>query len=421
MRTTRRKLLAGAGAIGATAYLSKYGIRGARAQEPIRIGGQGALSGAHADYGRQIQMGATLAIEEINEQGGILGRQVELNFLDEELRPDVATRNARVQVDDWGADFLVGVDSSGSALAMGPVLAELDRICVFTHAGTHRLTEELVAEQGIRQIFRSSAPVYQESILAAHLFAQREDITRWANIGADYEYGHANWALFKQTLQQLRPDVEFVAEAWAPFHTIDFSGHVSSVLAANPQGVYATPWGGEAVSLLRSALVMGGFNQLEAWWQGMGASVDVLEGISGQIDQFDGKLWATGRYIFNWSEEETRDLNQAFNEAFQTRWKRFPNYSAECTYSAVYSLKQAIEEAGSTDTAEVIEAMEGMSIKTPAGVRDYRAEDHQAVYAVPAGRVAKLDEYPMPVVGEDLFIMDPKDYYRWPPFETLEY
>src|SRR5699024_9773950 len=102
-------------------------------------------------------------------------------------------------------------------------------------------------------------------------------------------------------------------------------------------------------------------------------------------------------------------------------WKRFPNYSAECTYAAVYSLKQAIEEAGSTDTAEVIEAMEGMSIKTPAGVRDYRAEDHQAVYAVPAGRVAKLDEYPMPVVGEDLFIMDPKDYYRWPPFETLEY
>src|SRR5690554_4274247 len=101
MRTTRRKLLAGAGAIGATAYLSKYGIRGAKAQEPVRIGGQGALSGAHADYGRQIQMGATLAIEEINEQGGILGRPVELNFLDEELRPDVATRNARVQVDDW--------------------------------------------------------------------------------------------------------------------------------------------------------------------------------------------------------------------------------------------------------------------------------------------------------------------------------
>jgi len=421
MKTSRRRLLAGAGAIGATAYLSKYGIRGARAQEPVRIGGQGALSGAHADYGRQIRMGATLAIEEINENGGILGRPVELDFLDEELRPDVATRNARVQVDDWGADFLVGVDSSGSALALGPVLAELDRICIFTHAGTHRLTEDLVAEEGIQQIFRASVPIYQEAILAAHLFAGRDDITRWANIGADYEYGHACWALFKDTLKELRPDVEFVAEAWAPFHTIDFSGHVSSVLAAQPDAVYATPWGGEAVTMLRTALVMGAFDQLEAWWQGMGGSVDVLEGVAGQIDQFDGKLWATARYLFNWSEDETADLNRDFNRAFQERWGRFPNYSAECTYAAVQSIRQACEEAGSTDTAEVIEALSGMSIETPAGTRRYREEDHQAVYTVPAGRVVLTDDYPLPVVGEDLFIEDPETYYRWPPFEPIEY
>src|SRR5690606_21475728 len=94
MKASRRTFLAGASAIGAAAYLRKYGIRGARANQPVRIGGQGALSGAHADYGRQMRMGATLAIEEINASGGILGRQVELNFVDEELRPDVATRNA---------------------------------------------------------------------------------------------------------------------------------------------------------------------------------------------------------------------------------------------------------------------------------------------------------------------------------------
>lgn len=420
MKTNRRTFLAGVGATGAAAYLSKYGVRGARANQPIRIGGQGALSGAHADYGRQIQMGATLAIEELNENGGILGREVELNFLDEELRPDVATRNARQLVDDWGADFLVGVDSSGSAMAMGPVLEELDRICVFTHAGTHRLTEELVAEEGIRQIFRASVPIYQEAILSAHLFAERDDITRWANIGADYEYGHASWAMFRKTLGELRPDVEFVSESWAPFHTIDFSGHVSAVMADEPQAIFATPWGGEAITLLRAALVMGAFNDLDAWWQAMGGSVDVLEGVAGQIDDFDGKLWASARYLFNWSEEETSALNDAFVAAFQERWGRFPNYSAECTYSAVKSLAQAAETAGSTDTAEVIEAMEGMTIETPAGVRNYREEDHQAVYPVPGGRVAWLDEYPIPVVGEDLFVLSPEDYYRWPPFEPID-
>jgi branched-chain amino acid transport system substrate-binding protein len=419
MRTNRRKFLAGAGAVGASAYVSKYGFAWAQGNQPIKIGGQGALSGAHADYGRQMRMGATLAIEQINKAGGILKRPVELNFVDEELKPDVAVRNVRRQVSDWGAHFLVGVDSSGSAMAVGPVLAELNRIFIFSHAATHRLTEELCYKSGVRQIFRVSVPIYQDSILAAYIFAKRPEIKRWANIGADYEYGRMSWAMFKHTLKKLRPDVEFVADAWAPFQTIDFSGHVSAVMAAQPNGIFSTPWAGEAVGLLRTALVMGVFDKTEAWWQAMGGSVDVLEGIAGQIDRFKGKLWGTGRYLFTWSEEKTARRNGEFIAAFNDRWGRYPNYSAECTYSAVYSIKQACEKAGSTETADVIKALEGMTIETPAGVRTYRPEDHQAVYPVPGGRMAKLPEYPIPVVGADVTVYPPKEYYRWPPFEPI--
>jgi branched-chain amino acid transport system substrate-binding protein len=419
MKTNRRSFLAGIGAAAATASVSKFAIGRSWAQEPVRIGGQGALSGAHADYGRQIRMGATLAIEEINSNGGFLDRPMELNFLDEELRPDTAVRNARQQVSDWGADFLVGVDSSGSAMGVGPVLAELDRICVFSHAATHRLTEELVHEQGIKQIFRASVPIYQDAILAAHIFALRDDVVRWANIGADYEYGHMSWAMFKHTLSDLRPDVEFVAEAWAPFQTIDFSGHVSSVMAQRPEAIFATPWAGEAVSMLRAALIMGAFESLQAWWQAMGASVDVLEGLAGQVERFNDKLWATGRYVFSWNNPETESVNQEFVATFQERWGRFPNYSAETTYAAVHALKAAVEQAGSTETGDVIAALEGLELESPAGRRVFRPEDHQAVYTVPAGRVAVVDEWPIPVVGADLRVFPPEEYFRWPPFEPI--
>jgi len=420
MDPNRRRFLAGLGAGVAAAWAGPAILTKAHAGQPIRIGGQGALSGAHADYGRQMRMGATLAIEEINRHGGILDREVELNFVDEELSPDVATRNARRLVEDWGAHFLTGVDSSGSALAVGPVLEELDRICVFTHAATQRLTEELVAEDGIKQIFRSSVPVYQDAILAARIFAERDDVVRWANIGADYEYGRVAWAMFKDELGRLRPDVEFVADAWAPFQTTDFSSHVASIMGNNPDAVFATPWAGEAVSLLRAALIQGAFESLDVWWQAMGGSVDVLEGVAGQIGQFNDKLWGTSRYLFNWSEEETRDRNHEFLDVFEERWGRLPNYSAECTYAAIYSLKQACEEADSTDTDAVIAAMEGMEIATPAGIRQYREEDHQAVYPVPGGRIVMTDEYPIPFVGADLHEIDPADYYRWPPFDPIE-
>src|SRR5687768_1373604 len=102
----------------------------------IKVGVQGAASGPHSDYGRQIEMGATMAIEEINAAGGVAGCKIEIRFMDDENKAATGVKNARLLVTDWGAHFTVGTDSSGVAMAMGPVLAELKRIHFFTHAAT---------------------------------------------------------------------------------------------------------------------------------------------------------------------------------------------------------------------------------------------------------------------------------------------
>jgi branched-chain amino acid transport system substrate-binding protein len=383
----------------------------------IKLGVQGVSSGSHADYGRQIMMGATMAVEEINAKGGILGSKLEMKFMDDENKPAVGVKNARYLVQEWGAHFMYGTDSSGVAMALGPVLAELGRIHFFTHAATQRLTEELVAQKGVKEIVRVSVPVYQDAILAALVFKDVPQIKRWANIGADYEYGIVSWNLFKDTLKKFRPDVEFVGAAWAPFWTMDFSPHLSSVMASNPDAIFSTPWAGEGVMLLRQALLLGVFDKVQAWWQAMGGSVDVLEGIAREVqdNKFKGKLWATARYIHNWPDSAD---NKAFVDRFQKRWGRFPNYSAETTYSAVLITKAAVEKAKSLDTKKVLEAMKGMQIATPGGLRVFREEDHQFVYNVPAGRVVSDPKFPIPVLGE-LRIVPAKDYYRWPPFSPI--
>lgn len=420
-RITRRSLIKGgvAGGLVLGAGLSGFRIsygKSAKGKEPIRIGGQGATSGAHADYGWQMMAGATLAVEEINAKGGVLGRKLELKFMDEELKPATAVKNARYLVTDWGADFLFGVDSSGSAMAVGPVLPELNKLCFFCHAATHRLTEELVAQKGIKQIFRMVAPVYQDA-LAAWVFKDSSNIKRWAGINCDYEYGYVAWNLFKQTIKKFRPDVEFVAAAWAPFWTMDFSSHISAVMAEKPDAIFATPWAGEGVMLLRQALLLGVFDKIQVWWQAMGGSVDLLEGISREVDgnKFQGKLWATARYIHNYPDTPE---NKKFVEAFRKRWGKFPNYSAESSYSSIYAIKTGVEKAQSLETAKVAAALEGMELKTPAGPRLIRKEDHQAVYTVPAGKVIKSPDYPLPILG-DLKVVPAKDYFRNPPFEPL--
>ena len=352
----------------------------------IKLGGQGITSGPLADYGWQMIAGSTLAIEEINAKGGILGSKLELKFMDEEGKPAVAVKNARYLATEWGAHFLFGVDSSGSSMAIGPVLPELDRICMFDHASTHRLTEELVYGKGIKQIFRIAAPVYQESNVAALIFKEFPNIKRWAGIQNDYEYGYSVWALFKDTLKKYRPDVEFVSIAWAPLGTLDFSSHISAVMAANPDAIHATPWAGEGVMLLRQAVMLGVFDKIQAWFQCMGGSVDVLEGISPDLGagKFKDKLWATARYIHNYPDTAE---NKKFVESFRKRWSRFPNYSAENAYSTIYVFKAAVEKTRSLKTSDLIQGIEGLKIMTPAGERYFRPEDHQAIYAVPGGKV----------------------------------
>src|SRR4051794_41423605 len=85
-------------------------------KKPIKIGCQTILSGPLGGYGEFMRKGTVLAVEEINKAGGIGGSPIEVNFRDEELKVDVGVKNARYFVQDWGADFLIGIDSSAVAL-----------------------------------------------------------------------------------------------------------------------------------------------------------------------------------------------------------------------------------------------------------------------------------------------------------------
>ncbi len=385
--------------------------------KPIKIGGMSIISGPLGEYGREMRNGAILAIEEINAAGGILGRPLELKWMDTELKPATGVKNARYLVTEWGADYLMGVDSSGVAMGIGPILPELGRIFSFDHAATHRLTEELVYKKGIKEIFRMSVPVYQEGALGYLCGEKFPEVKTIAGINPDYEYGRVAWQLFKHYLRQVRPDVEFVYAGWAPFGTLDFTPYLSAAMAKNPDAIYTTEWGGELVSLVKQAVAAGVFEKIKAWFNPMGGGGPDCRGFAFEVKKglFRGKYWTTGRYIFTWPDTAK---NKAFVKAYHDRFGTYPPYSALNAYDSVYILKEAAEKVGSLKTADLIKAMEGMKFESPAGTKYIRPEDHQAVYNVPLGRLAWSDEYKRPVVT-DLVIYPAEKYYRKPPFPPI--
>jgi branched-chain amino acid transport system substrate-binding protein len=416
-RITRRHFLtSGLAAAGGAALVGTWDavrpVVYAQGTKPIRIGAETILSGPYGGYGQFAEWGGRLAVEEINRAGGILGREVQIDFRDEEFKAATTVKNVRYHVQEWGADVVIGVDSSGDVLAAAEVMPQLDRILIVHHAATEKLNEVEVYQKKNRHVFRISVPVYQDGIASALVAKDFYNVKRWATVSPDYEYGYTSWRLFRETLSHFRPDVQYVAEAWAKFNTSDFSSHISKVMAAKPDGIFSTQWGGEAVAFVRQAKLFGVFNQIKVMMIGMGAAMDVLEGLG--RDYPDG-VWASCRY---WFQYPATQLNRQFVARFQERWKHYPSYVSETMYSCVYAAKAAIEKSHSTRTADLIAALEGMTLETPAGRRVFRREDHQAVYEVPWGRIAHPANYPMPVI-EHTRVFPATEYYRWPPFTKL--
>jgi len=376
---------------------------------PIKVGYQAIMSGALAGYGEFHKMGAVMAMEEINAAGGIGGAKLEIQFRDSTLKKPQAIKNARYFVDSWGADFLAGVDSSGQALALAPVMAELDRILMVTHAATEKLTEEQVYKNGIKQIFRICTPTYQDGNAAAFV-AKDLPAKSWATISPKYEYGYTCWKMFKNTLGTLKPDTKFIAESWAPFGTTDFRPHINTIMDAKPEGFYSTEWAGELITFVKQAKQAGMFDKIKHVMLPVGAAMDVLEGLGKEMPD---NIWMSGRYFFLYPNTHT---NNDWVARFKKRWNHYPAYVSETGYSTMYAFKKAVEAAGSKETSKVINALEGMMLVSPAGYRNFRKEDHQAMYDVPWGLTKSDVKYPFKVMGKQV-VIPAKQCFNRPPFE----
>lgn len=85
--------------------------------EPIRIGFIGSLTGASSDLSVSGYRGAEIAIEELNDRGGISGRKLELVVKDDQNDPEIA-RTSIKELRDAGVDMIVGPYTSGIAMAI---------------------------------------------------------------------------------------------------------------------------------------------------------------------------------------------------------------------------------------------------------------------------------------------------------------
>lgn len=218
----------------------------------IPIGVAGPMSGDLAAFGEQIKEGAQLAVEDINEAGGLLGKPLRLLVSDDRCDPKRA-RSVAADMADQGVPFVVGHFCSGSSIPASEVYRGEGVIQISPSSTNPALTDDADA-RGWRHVFRVCGRDDWQGTLAAEELARAHPGARIAVVRDDSSYGRA---VTRTLLPALRSKgVETVAIEISA-NRDSYAAEVDRIVSADVDAVYYAGYHTEAAVLLKNARAAG--------------------------------------------------------------------------------------------------------------------------------------------------------------------
>jgi branched-chain amino acid transport system substrate-binding protein len=406
----RRTFLAATGG-GATAAFAGC-IGGGGGGGTIRIGGVYLLSGLAEALGAGSAAAAEVAVEAINEEGGINGNDVEIEIRDHGDNPQQQMRSL---VQSYGADALIGLTSSGVTLNSGPTIEQLQVPFTLTDIGTPFITEPDTDTYGdyyegdgnaagLPNLFRTNSHTSHMTYGIARFIDENyagSGTLRIANMGPDYAYGEQTWAYVQAYMDGLGVDYEVVASEFPELGATNMTPQINSVLAAEPDLLFTSFWAGDTVTFVNQAAEQGLFEQVDDVFDTIGADPTNFEALGDTMPEgvhFSGWYWP-GAY----GTETDQSFIDRYREAYQddSEVLAYPTFTGGSTWAAINIYKQAMEAAGGTNSGDVISEMEGLTYEDdPRGSITLDADTHQANASCVIGESSFDADVPYDGVGQ---------------------
>ena len=322
--------------------------------------------------------GWQLALEEINNAGGVMGKKIEVISRDDQGKPGEAVKVAEELVGKDKVDLLMGTFFSHVGLAVTD-FAKRNKI-LFVAA--EPLSDALVWAKGNRYTFRLRPSTYMQAAMLAEK-AAKLPAKRWATIAPNYAYGKDAVASFKKILKAKNPDVQFVAEQWPALFKINAGAEIQALADARPEAVYNVTFGGDLAKFVREGKLRGFFKNV--------SMVSLLSGEPEYLDPLKAEApegWLVTGYP--WYDIKTPAHTQ-FVAAYQKKFNDYPRTGSVVGYNVMYSVYHLLKKAGTTDTEKMVDAMEGLSFDSIVGPIMYRKIDHQSTMGAYVGYTALKD------------------------------
>lgn len=311
----------------------------------FKIGSIGPVTGAAAIYGEAVKNGAELAINEINEAGGINGVKIEFNFQDDENDPEKAV-NAYNTLKDWGMQALLGTVTSAPCVAVSNE-AQADNMFLLTPSGT--AVECVQYDNAFRVCF--SDPM--QGLECAKYISDNALAKKVAVIYDSSDvYSTGVYNSFAAEAKKDGLDI-VAAEAFTAESKTDFSVQLQKAKDAGAELVFLPFYYSEAALVLQQAA---GMNYAPIFF-----GCDGMDGILG-VDGFDPANAQNLMFLSPFTPTSTDEMVVEFVKNFEEEFGHTPIQFAADAYDGVYALKAAMEKAEVTpdmSASDICDALKG--------------------------------------------------------------
>ena len=346
----------------------------ARGEEPVKIGMIEPLSGVYAKLAEAEVEGAHVAIEEVNHNGGILGRQVQLLIEDSVNTVAIGVAKTRKLIDRDQVDFILGDLNSSIALAMTRVTSENRKLHIVT--GAH--VDAITGQHCSWNVFRVCKTTTMEANAIAETLIRRFG-KKWYFLTPDYAYGYALQAAFER---KLRDHDGTWASDILPLGTADYSESLLNVKNYRPDVLIDIMGGDDQVNSLEQIVRFGLSEEMA-----VGGALFELESILAVSDAARIGWWTMEWW---WDQPDIPQVS-AFNEAIRRRTGRAASARNWFGYVAVRTLTHVANQEKSLSAVALARALQGYVLPTEVSLeRDsafFRAGDHQLMSTLLVGEV----------------------------------
>ncbi len=324
----------------------------ALAENPIPVGAIAPNTGDLAAYGTAVSNGIKLAVEEINAAGGVLGRQLEVTYMDDK-GDSTEGANAFNKLTSDGVKAIIGSVTSGVTAGLG-ALADAEGMLLLTPTATADTVTD-----GLTGVFRACYKDSFQGEVAAKL-AVDLGVKKVAVLYASGDaYSAGLYESFIAASAAL--GLELVAtESTSGVHDTDFTTQLTNIVATGAELIFAPFYydtvGPYIVPQARAAGFTGYFAGADGWDGTLGTMVE------------DKSLYNKSYFVNHYAPDDPSEKVQGFVKAYSDKFgAESLNALAALAYDSVYMLAQAITAAGTDDTAAIIAAMTGMSFEGVTG------------------------------------------------------